>query len=187
MGYCGGTTKDPTYRKVCSDASYSDWAEAVQVDYDPKIMSYDDLLNLFWRSHDSAFGSSKRQYMSAVFCHDGYQLEKATESLERRKLEKKGRCATVVESATDFYEAEAYHQKWQLQRKADWFKLLSFKTAREMIESHPASRFNAYVTGAIKFQDMRNMVDTWARDGIVSNEEWSTIRTRLLRDCTDDE
>mmetsp|Transcript_14498 Transcript_14498/g.35498 ORF Transcript_14498/g.35498 Transcript_14498/m.35498 type:complete len:151 (-) Transcript_14498:435-887(-) len=150
-------------------------------------MSYDDLVNVFWRSHDSSFGSSKRQYMSAMFCHDDKQLEIASESLERRKKEKNGRCATVVEMATDFYEAEAYHQKWLLQRKPDWFRTLGLTDARDMIESHAASRLTAYVSGAISFEEMRNMVDGWARDGVVSNDVWSNVRTRLMRDCTSDE
>ena len=126
VGYCGGTTAAPTYRKVCSDPAYSDWAECVQVDFKDEEISYEELCGLFFKSHECSMGSSKRQYMSAIFAHTDEQFETASRVLHAVKQHKspaeKARVSTQVEMATDFYEGEFYHQKWLLQRKADWFK-----------------------------------------------------------------
>ena len=86
-------------------------------------MPYEDLCRLFFKSHEPSMGSSKRQYMSAIFAHTDEQFETASRVLHAVK-ESKTRVSTAVEMATDFYEAEYYHQKWLLQRKADWFKRL---------------------------------------------------------------
>ena len=59
--------------------------------------------------------------------------------------------ATVIEPSTDFYDAEAYHQKWLLQRKADYFKTLQLADSKELLDSHAASRLNGYVGGHIRY------------------------------------
>mmetsp|Transcript_18598 Transcript_18598/g.46923 ORF Transcript_18598/g.46923 Transcript_18598/m.46923 type:complete len:150 (+) Transcript_18598:482-931(+) len=142
-------------------------------------MSYDDLLSLFWKSHSFEMGSGKRQYMSAIFAHDEGQLEAARESHARKVSEKRGRVSTVVEVATDFYEAEAYHQKWLLQRKADWFRALELADARDMIESPAACRLNAYVAQAVDPATFLGQVQKWGEKEGVSDEVRQNVLRRL--------
>jgi peptide-methionine (S)-S-oxide reductase len=117
VGYTGGTTKNPTYEQVCTDTTGH--AEAVEVQYDPAEVSYDQLLDVFWENHDPTqlnrqgpdFGS---QYRSAIFFHTPEQQAAATAAKER--LDKggklKGPIATQIVAATEFYRAEEYHQQY---------------------------------------------------------------------------
>jgi len=140
VGYMGGQQPGPTYRKVCSSPTWSDWAEAVQVDFDESKTTYEELLEAFWKGHAPEMGSRKRQYMSAIFYHTPEQKAAAEASMEAQNAKRKRPVATVIEPSTDFYEAEAYHQKWLLQRKADYFKTLQLSDTRDLVESH-AARF----------------------------------------------
>lgn len=117
VGYTGGDVKSPTYKDVCSDRTGH--AEAVDVDYDPTKVSYEDLLNVFWENHDPTqlnrqgpdFGT---QYRSAIFFHSPEQEQAARAS--KAKLEKSGNYSrpivTQIVPATTFYEAEDYHQQY---------------------------------------------------------------------------
>ena len=83
VGYTGGTLAKPTYQDVCSDTTGH--AEAVQVEYDPGMVSYDDLLRIFWENHDPTSLNRQgpdvgSQYRSAVFYHDRSQMEAAQKS-----------------------------------------------------------------------------------------------------------
>ncbi|HEV8581130.1 MAG TPA: peptide-methionine (S)-S-oxide reductase MsrA [Thermoanaerobaculia bacterium] len=117
VGYEGGALKDPTYRDVCSDRTGH--AEVVQVEYDPAVVSYDDLLNVFWENHDPTTLNRQgpdvgTQYRSVVFFHTPEQEAAARAAKER--LEKSGRyrrpIVTQIEPATEFWRAEEYHQQY---------------------------------------------------------------------------
>jgi peptide-methionine (S)-S-oxide reductase len=110
---------------------------------------YEDLCRLFFKSHEPSMGSSKRQYMSAIFAHTDEQFETASRVLHAVK-ESKTRVSTAVEMATDFYEAEYYHQKWLLQRKADWFKRLDMVSSCVQSLNHMVRGFDcsARLTGS---------------------------------------
>lgn len=117
VGYTGGTTKNPTYDDVCSDKTGH--AEAVQVEYDPTQVSYDELLKVFWHNHDPTTPNRQgpdigTQYRSVIFYHNEEQKKEAQESKEQ--LEKSGqfskRLVTQVVPASTFYDAEEYHQQY---------------------------------------------------------------------------
>jgi peptide-methionine (S)-S-oxide reductase len=117
VGYAGGHLKNPTYRDVCSDTTGH--AEVVQVEYDPAVASYEDLLNVFWENHDPTTLNRQgpdvgTQYRSAIFFHTPEQEAAALASKERQ--EKSGRhrrpIVTQIEPATDFWRAEEYHQQY---------------------------------------------------------------------------
>jgi len=117
VGYTGGTTDNPTYDEVCSDATGH--AEAVRIKYDESTVSYQQLLETFWACHDPTQVNRQgpdvgSQYRSAVFYLTPQQKEQARESLDR--LEKEGRfrrpIATEITEATRFYRAEEYHQQY---------------------------------------------------------------------------
>jgi peptide-methionine (S)-S-oxide reductase len=115
VGYTGGRTVDPTYEQVCSDATGH--AEAVEVCFDPDLVSYDDLLSVFWSIHDPTtpnrqgwdFGS---QYRSSIFFHDADQEERARASRDARQASLARPIVTEIAPAPAFYEAEDYHQRY---------------------------------------------------------------------------
>lgn len=116
VGYTGGTFENPIYEDVCTDRTGH--AEAVQVEYNPSTVSYEELLELFWKVHDpttlnrqgSDVGS---QYRSAVFFHTSEQ-EAAARAL-KEKLQASGirrPIVTEITPASTFYRAEEYHQQY---------------------------------------------------------------------------
>jgi peptide methionine sulfoxide reductase msrA/msrB len=117
VGYTGGQTKNPTYEKVCSDTTGH--AESVEVVFDPKKVSYAELLEAFFRFHDPTQVNRQgpdvgTQYRSAVFYRNEAQKEAALEAIA--ELNASGRydrpIATLVLPASEFYKAEEYHQKY---------------------------------------------------------------------------
>ena len=117
VGYIGGKLAHPTYEDVCTDATGH--AEAVQVDYDPNEISYDELLEVFWSNHDPTSLNRQgpdvgNQYRSAIFFHNEEQKNIAQKSKE--ELEKSGKfqkqVVTEIVPAPEFYKAEEYHQKY---------------------------------------------------------------------------
>lgn len=115
VGYAGGATPQPTYEQVCSQRTGH--AEVVQVTYDPNIISYDDLLAVFWQSHDPT--SVNRQgpdvgssYRSVIFCHSEEQKNKAIDSKKQLQSKMAATIATQILPAPAFYKAEEYHQRY---------------------------------------------------------------------------
>lgn len=117
VGYTGGSLDNPTYRDVCSGATGH--AEAVEVVYDPAVISYEQLLEQFWACHDPTQLNRQgpdhgTQYRSAIFCHTPEQQRAAEASRER--LDNSGRLrrriVTEIVPAAPFWMAEEYHQKY---------------------------------------------------------------------------
>jgi peptide-methionine (S)-S-oxide reductase len=117
VGYTGGHLENPTYEDVCTDKTGH--AEAVQVEYDPNQISFDDLLKIFWENHDPTTPNRQGpdigiQYRSAIFFHDSEQEKTAIQSKE--KLQKSNRfnrdIVTQIIPAKTFYRAEEYHQRY---------------------------------------------------------------------------
>ena len=117
VGYEGGTTENPTYEDVCR--KNTGHAEAVEVDFDPKRVSYGQLLDVFWENHDPTTLNRQgpdvgEQYRSAIFFHDADQEREARASKEN--LEKSGRyrrpVVTEIAPASKFWRAEDYHQQY---------------------------------------------------------------------------
>jgi peptide-methionine (S)-S-oxide reductase len=101
VGYTGGHTENPTYEEVCSGTTGH--AEAVELEYDPDQISYDQLLDAFFAMHNAA-RPTKAQYRSAIFVHSPEQQSAALARTEG--------LATEVEVAGPFYRAEEYHQHY---------------------------------------------------------------------------
>jgi peptide-methionine (S)-S-oxide reductase len=121
VGYAGGHTQNPTYKDVCTDRTGH--AEVVQVEYDPAKVSYDQLLDVFWASHDPTQVNRQgpdvgTQYRTVIFFHTPEQEQAARAS--KSKLEAAGRfrrpIATQIEPAPDFFRAEDYHQQYLAKR-----------------------------------------------------------------------
>ena len=121
VGYTGGSLKNPTYDDVCSGKTGH--AEAVQVEYDPSQVSYEELLNVFWNSHDSTsenrqYPDFSSQYRSAIFFYNAEQEEAAR--LSKEKLQMSGKftrdIVTEIRPASEYYLAEDYHQQYYEKR-----------------------------------------------------------------------
>lgn len=117
VGYSGGSSKNPTYKDVCSGRTGH--AEVVQVEYDPSKTSYEELLNVFWGVHDPTQMNRQgpdvgTQYRSAIFFHNAEQ--EAAAKAAKVHLEKSGRyrkpVVTEIIPASEFYAAEEYHQRY---------------------------------------------------------------------------
>jgi peptide-methionine (S)-S-oxide reductase len=119
VGYAGGFTPNPTYEEVCSGETGH--AEVVRVIYDPKKVAYEDLLRVFWESHDPTQGMRQgndagTQYRSAIYTTDAEQFAAAEASKRayQARLTAAGRGAitTEIREAPPFYYAEDYHQQY---------------------------------------------------------------------------
>lgn len=117
VGYTGGHMESPTYKEVCSDSTGH--AEAVRIKFNPKQVSYEELLDVFWKIHDPTTFHRQgpdvgSQYRSAIFYHSAKQKKEAIKSKEN--LEKsgklKGKIVTEIVQFHDFFRAEEYHQKY---------------------------------------------------------------------------
>jgi len=124
VGYEGGFTPNPTYEEVCSGRTGH--AEAVRVVFDPKLISYSDLLKVFWESHDPTQGMRQgndigSQYRSAIFWRTPEQKAAAEASLAayQRQLTQAGygTITTEIRQAPEFYFAEGYHQQYLAETK----------------------------------------------------------------------
>ncbi len=114
-GYTGGTTPNPTYKQVCSgDTGH---AEAIRVSFDPAIVSYDELLDIFFATHDPTQLNRQgndvgTQYRSAIFPLDEDQRRAAEAAIARANEQNDGRVVTAIEPLGEWYPAEDYHQDY---------------------------------------------------------------------------
>ena len=119
VGYAGGTTQHPTYREVCGGRT--NHAEVVRVIFDPKKVSYSDLLKTFWENHDPTQGNRQgndvgTQYRSVIYTYSDEQRRAAEASMAAYQAELKkagyGPITTEIRPAPEFYYAEDYHQQY---------------------------------------------------------------------------
>lgn len=119
VGYAGGLTPNPTYQEVCS--GQTGHTEAVKVIYDPRQTDYEDLLKVFWESHDPTQGMRQgndrgTQYRSAIYATSAEQLSEAEASKRRYQAQLsaagRGAITTEIAEAPTFYYAEDYHQQY---------------------------------------------------------------------------
>jgi peptide-methionine (S)-S-oxide reductase len=114
-GYIGGDVVSPTYKQVCGgDTGH---AEAIRVTFDPDAISYDDLLDIFFATHDPTQLNRQgndvgTQYRSAIFPQNEDQERKARAGLERANADQAGRVVTTIEPNGPWYPAEDYHQQY---------------------------------------------------------------------------
>ena len=157
MGYSGGVTENPTYR------SLGDHAETLEIDFDPVEISYADLLNVFWRSHDPRRPAWSSQYRSAIFYHNEAQKKLAMETREREAERARARIHTELVPASTFYRAEDYHQKYYLRSRTELVAVLKgiYPTEHDLADSTVAARLNGYLAGYGSFagleQEMREI------------------------------
>ena len=142
-GYAGGKKENPTYY------SLGDHTETLQIDFNPERITYEELLHVFWSSHNPVRRPWSRQYMSIIFYHNQEQeiLARVTktgqEEVQSQKL------YTEVKPFSNFYLAEDYHQKYYLQNNPGLMpEVRSFyANFQDFVDSTAAARINGYVAG----------------------------------------
>ncbi|GAB2608119.1 peptide-methionine (S)-S-oxide reductase MsrA [Emticicia sediminis] len=146
-GYMGGTLKNPTYKDVCT--GQTGHAEVCQITYNPNIISFEELLEVFWKTHDPTTlnrqgGDIGTQYRSAVFYHDATQKQIA-ENI-KNDLSQSGAydapIVTTFEPASIFYKAENYHQ--------DYFNLNGSNPYCQMVVKPKVEKFKKVFSDRIK-------------------------------------
>lgn len=143
VGYAGGTTPAPTYRAM------GDHTEALQVDFDPALLSYEELLDVIWAEHDPSAPPRSVQYRSVILT-EGPEQARAAEASRERLAARMGRAVlTPIEALGTFTRAEDYHQKYRLRQ---WPLLCAELLERcgdeqAFVDSTAAAKLNGYLAG----------------------------------------
>lgn len=140
VGYTGGHTKNPTYSDVTSGKTGH--VEAINIKYDDEIISFDELLNVFWKVHDPTQTDGQgndigEQYMSVIFYHNDDQEEAAKASKEIAQEEFSKEIITKIKKAQKFYPAEYYHQNYYENNKnAPYCQLIISPKLKKFLENY---------------------------------------------------
>ncbi|MGM0603999.1 MAG: peptide-methionine (S)-S-oxide reductase MsrA, partial [Bacillota bacterium] len=140
VGYSGGSTENPTYQNI------GDHTETVEIDYDPEKISYRELVEFFFASHNPYGRSYSRQYASILFYQNKEELQTA-QSVKKELEDKSGlEIKTQLKKYEKFYLAENYHQKYNLQQHREYKEyFLANYSMEEFINSTAAARVNGYL------------------------------------------
>jgi peptide-methionine (S)-S-oxide reductase len=178
VGYTGGKKLNPTYY------SLGDHTESLQIDFDPVEISYEQLLDIFWDSHNPTRGAWSTQYKAAVFVHNEEQAQLAEASKARIASEKTGRwfnrnIKTEILAAETFYLAEDYHQKYLLQNSPHiWADILEIYRDDRLgwINSTAAARLNSYVGGYASVIQLSEEIDSLGLSSPAQEYLWQVMR-----------
>lgn len=151
VGYAGGTHKDPVYHRL------GDHSETIEVTYDPSMISYEQLLQVFWEGHEPTVRSWSRQYMSIIFVHSEAQRRLAVETKAREEAERGRKIHTEIVSVREFYPAEDYHQKYYVRRYSALVRELESLSpgSGDFTDTTAAARINGYLGGGGTIDDLK--------------------------------
>ena len=152
---------NPTYH------SLGDHSESIEIDYDPTVISYKDLLKIFWEGHDPGARPWSTQYKAAVFYHNEEQKRLAEETRKAIEATRKIKVRTEILPFSTFYAAEAYHQKYSLRGQTEIMKEFRaiYPSDEAFMNSTAAARVNAYLSGLARFENVREAVDNLGLSG----------------------
>jgi len=175
VGYAGGTTQSPTYHNL------GDHTETIQIDYDPTQISYEQLLEIYWDSHNPAVQPWSRQYMSIVFYHNGDQQRLAMATKQREEARLGRRVDAEIIPFSEFHLAEAYHQKYYLQQVPELMKELVaiYPNSGDFIDSTASARINGYLGGHGTFEALQEQLSSFGLSS-AGNERMLEIGRLLL-------
>lgn len=143
VGYAGGKTALPTYRAI------GDHTETIEIDFDPTVVGYEKLLEMFFASHNACASPWSQQYMSAIFTHGDVQMRLAMATAAKVAKDRGDDVKTLIEPARRFYLAEDYHQKYRLRSRRDVVDELTaiYPKLEDFVNSTAATRLNGYFAG----------------------------------------
>lgn len=154
VGYAGGTKENPTYYRL------GDHTEMVQIEYDPSIISYKDLLEIFWNNHSPYYQSYSRQYMSLILYHNDFQKEIAEQFVKEKEDESGMRAYTEIRPLEIFYLAEYYHQKYFLKQEWEFYQIYKdIYDDEEIVDSTATARVNSYIRGKGSYDQLKQEID----------------------------
>jgi peptide-methionine (S)-S-oxide reductase len=140
-----------------------DHAESVEIDFDPSVISYEDLLVIFWTSHRATGQLWGRQYMSGVWYHTDEQHQMAETVKSRLQREMRLELNTEISPLARFYLAEDYHQKYALRRYDDI--LIEFQAMypdlRDFVNSTAVTRVNGFISGYGDFEQLKHEINSY--------------------------
>ena len=150
VGYAGGSKANPTYYNL------GDHTESIQIDFDPGVITYAELLELFWASHDPTLASTSVQYQSMLLTSSDAQQQMALQSRDQKHLELGKPIQTIIAPLECFSPAEAYHQKYYLRNRSDLVAILEevYPEEAHWVDSTAAARLNGLAGGYIAWEDL---------------------------------
>jgi len=150
------------------------------MDYDPAVISYEKLLDVFWDSHDTSMPSWSRQYMSIIFYHNDEQKRLAEESMKREAGRHRGKILTELVPVKEFYLAEDYHQKHRLRSDSELFRELHimYPANRDLVNSTAAARINGYLDGYGTLADLEKELPGFGLSPAVGKELTDIVKRR---------
>jgi peptide methionine sulfoxide reductase MsrA len=139
-----------------------DHTETVQVDYDPERITYEQLLEIFWESHQPTSRNWSRQYMNVIFYHDDRQRELAVASKNALEQKINGKIRTKVLPIKSFSMAEDYHQKYILKQRFELKNEMTriYPDHQDFVSSTAVARLNGYVDGNGTREQLLQEIDT---------------------------
>ena len=159
VGYSGGTTSNPTYHEM------GDHSETIEIDYDPNMITYSDILNVFWANHYPFKDNYNkgRQYLSMLLYHDEHQKELVTHSRKHWEQQVGSKLETEIAAYSKFFKAEDKHQKYYLKRYPDAIASLSsiYPGQDDLENSTLAARLNGFVKGFGTLAEIKEEVSQW--------------------------
>lgn len=155
VGYAGGTAPGPTYRSI------GDHTETLEVDYDPRIISFTELLEIFWASHRPVRPSFSRQYASLIFYRTDLERRLAQDSSAWAATGYGTAPATEILPYSGFNLAEDYHQKYRLQSAPDLALEMRavYPETGPFTDSTAAAKINGWLGGNGRMADLRRDLD----------------------------
>jgi len=154
VGYAGGSKDHPTYQDL------GDHTETLQIEFDPTKITYAQLLDLFWASHNPCRRTGNVQYRAAVFCHSPEQKQVAEAGKSRLEAEGKT-VATEILPAGRFWAAEDYHQKYYLRSTREMMREFDalYPNPKAFRDSTAAARVNGWLAGNGSLAQVRAEID----------------------------
>jgi peptide-methionine (S)-S-oxide reductase len=151
VGYAGGVKENSTYKRI------GDHTETIQIDYDPRRISFRQLLDLFWTSHQPQSRPWSTQYKAAIFYHDDEQRKSAEETREKIARQLGGMVRTEILPFRKFFMAEDYHQKYRLRGYPEFLRELRgiYPDGADPVHSTAAARLNGYLAGYGNLEEIK--------------------------------
>ncbi|KAF7989571.1 hypothetical protein HCN44_008245 [Aphidius gifuensis] len=170
VGYSGGTKLSPAYKNI------GDHTEVIDIEYDQKIISFNQLLSLFWNNHEYGLTTKiKTQYASLILYHDDEQKLLAEKSKDHLQNKTKEHFTTVIKPFECFHPAEDYHQKYRLQSHTWLLQSIGEITSENLQTSTLAAKLNSYIAGA-------STLEEFERDPMIA-ERLNEKQYQYLKDC----
>lgn len=155
VGYAGGTKQNPVYENL------GDHSETIEITYDPRQISYAELLDVFWQSHEPTIQSFSRQYMSIIFFHNEDQRKLASMTKVRQEALRKREVHTTVVPAGIFWPAEDYHQKYYLRNMPSLMREFNalYPSSADFVNSTAAAKVNGFLGGNGKISELKGALE----------------------------